>query len=63
MKPKVGDIVSVPNGTNKFGTIVDTRKGGQQIGVRYFKPASIRGVPADHIWWIHRSNIKVISAS
>jgi|13_taG_2_1085334.scaffolds.fasta_scaffold184955_1 hypothetical protein len=60
---KIGDIVEIPNGKNRLGYIVDIRKTGTQIGVRYFRSRRVNGMPTDYIWWIHRSNVKIISAS
>ncbi len=59
--PSIGDIVKVAHAKPRLGLVVATR--GIQIGIRYFKPSSIRGTPTDFIWWIHRSNVSIISAA
>ena len=60
---KIGDIVEIPSGFSRLGYVVGIRKRGCQVGVRYFKPHQIKGTPTDFIWWIHASNVKVISGS
>ena len=59
--PSVGDIVEVVHAKPRRGLVVDTR--GMQIGIRYFKPSMVRGTPADFIWWIHRTHVKIVSAA
>ncbi len=59
--PSIGDIVEVTHAKPRMGLVVDTRS--TQIGVRYFKTFTIRGVDADFIWWIHRAHVRIISAA
>ena len=59
--PSIGDIVEVTHAKPRMGLVVGTRS--TQIGVRYFKTFTIRGVDADFIWWIHRAHVRIISAA
>jgi hypothetical protein len=59
--PSIGDIVQVLHTTARRGFVVDER--GVEVGIRYFGSWKIIGVSQEHIWWVHRSNVKVISAS
>lgn len=59
--PSIGDIVEVAHAKPRIGLVVDTRL--TQVGIRYFKPSYIRGTPTDFVWWIHRTNVRVISAA
>ena len=59
--PSVGDIVEVKQDSPRMGLVVETRL--VQVGIRYFKPSMIQGTPTDFIWWIHKANVKVISAA
>ena len=59
--PSVGDIVQVLHTTARRGLVVDIR--GAEVGIRYFKSWTVTGMHRDHIWWIHRSHVKVISAA
>ena len=57
--PAIGDLVEVSKAAKRLGIIVDVNH--PQVGIFYFKPYSVKGVPQDHIWWIHRAHVKVIS--
>ena len=59
--PSIGDIVEVVHAKPRMGLVVDTRS--TQVGIRYFKPSTIRGTPTAFIWWIHRSHVRVVSAA
>ena len=59
--PGIGDIVQVLHATSRMGLVVEVR--GSQVGIRYFKPSMVNGVPPDHIWWLHRKNVKIVSPS
>ena len=59
--PSLGDIVEVEYAKRRLGLVVDLR--WKQIGIRYFRPSIIRGTPADFVWWIHRSHVKIISSA
>lgn len=59
--PSVGDVVEVAQQKSRKGLVVATR--GAQVGVLYFKPYAIKGTPANFIWWIRRTNVKIISAA
>ncbi len=59
--PGVGDIVEVVHAKPRRGLVVATRS--TQVGIRYFKPSAVRGTPADFIWWIHRTHVKIVSAA
>lgn len=47
--------------TARRGLVVDIR--GAEVGIRYFKSWTVTGMHRDHIWWVHRSHVKVISAA
>ena len=57
----IGDIVKVEHTTNRMGLVVAVD--GTQVGIRYFKSSANKGAPTDHVWWIHRTHVRVISAS
>ena len=57
--PAIGDLVEVSKAAKRLGLIVAVDH--PQVGIRYFKPHAVKGVPQDHIWWIHRAHVKVIS--
>ena len=59
--PSIGDIVEVTHAKRRLGLVVDTRL--TQVGIRYFKPSMVRGAPADFIWWIHRSHVRIVSGA
>ncbi len=59
--PNIGDIVQVLHTTARRGLVVDER--GAEVGIRYFGSWRVVGVPQDHVWWVHRSNVKIISAA
>ena len=59
--PSIGDIVQVLHTTARRGLVVDVR--GAEVGIRYFKSWIVTGTSRDHIWWVHRANVKVISAA
>ena len=59
--PNIGDIVQVLHTTARQGLVVDVR--GAEVGIRYFGSWVISGVPQDHIWWIHRSHVRVVSSA
>ena len=57
--PAVGDLVEVSKAAKRLGIIVAVNH--PQVGILYFKPHTVKGVSQDHIWWIHRAHVKVIS--
>ena len=57
--PSIGDIVQVLHTTARRGLVVDER--GAEVGIRYFSSWRVVGVPQDHVWWVHRANVKIIS--
>jgi len=59
--PSIGDIVQVLHTTARQGLVVDVR--GAEVGIRYFGSWIISGVPQDHIWWIHRSHVRIVSGA
>ena len=59
--PSIGDIVEVLHAKSRLGLIVSER--GIHVGVRYFKASLITGTPADFVWWIHRTHVRVISSA
>jgi hypothetical protein len=59
--PSIGDIVQVLHTTARRGLVVDER--GAEVGIRYFGSWRVVGVPQDHVWWVHRTNVKIISAA
>tara|TARA_B100001250_G_scaffold369159_1_gene352398 strand:- start:1523 stop:1720 length:198 start_codon:yes stop_codon:yes gene_type:complete len=59
--PSIGDIVQVLHTTARRGLVVEVK--GARIGIIYFKSWKVVGVPLDHVWWVHRANVKVISAA
>lgn len=59
--PSIGDIIQVLHTTARRGLVVAER--GSEVGIRYFGSWTVVGMPQDHIWWVHRSNVKIISAA
>ena len=57
--PSIGDIVEITQEKPRMGLVMDTR--GAEVGIRYFKSSMITGTPADFLWWIHRTHVKVVS--
>jgi hypothetical protein len=57
--PAIGDLVEVSKAAKRLGIIVAVDH--PQVGILYFKPHAVKGAPEDHIWWIHRAHVKVIS--
>ena len=59
--PSIGDIVTVMHPKKRTGLVVKAR--GIEIGIQYFKPSREAGRlwPIDHIWWVHREHVRIIS--
>ena len=59
--PSIGDIVEVRAVKPRRGLVVGTK--GAEVGILYFKPSVVQGVAEDFVWWVHRTHVRVISAS
>ena len=59
--PSIGDIVEVRAVKPRKGLVVGTR--GAEVGILYFKPSVVRGVAENFVWWVHRTHVRIISAS
>ena len=59
--PSIGDIVTTIHPKGRTGLVV--KEQGREIGIQYFKSSRVVGFAADHIWWVHREHVRIVSAA
>ena len=59
--PSIGDIVTTIHPKGRTGLVV--KEHVREIGIQYFKSSRVVGFAADHIWWVHREHVRIVSAA